>query len=154
MKNIKSWGLLIVLMLNLFSLTACNNVQSIAEETTELTDSEASEQVVSEPSEEQKGDDVEITLNIYNLNKETIYSEKIKTEKSNLLELMSTIDALKLKTEDSEGGKFIVSIMDISYDYGRYWNCYINGEILQENIGLYEIIDNDVVELRYEKVGE
>lgn len=78
----------------------------------------------------------------------------MKTDKINLLEIMSNIDALKMKTEDSEGGKFIVSIMDIPYDYGRYWNCYINGESLLENLNLYDIKDNDVVDLRYEKIGE
>ncbi|BCJ95418.1 hypothetical protein acsn021_29870 [Anaerocolumna cellulosilytica] len=118
------------------------------------TITQAVEQVTPKPSEEEKSNDIEITLNIYNMNKEAIYSEKVKTEKTNLLEIMSNIDALKMETEDSEGGKFIVSIMDISYDYGQYWNCYINGESLLENISLYEMKDNDVVDLRYEKTGK
>jgi hypothetical protein len=154
MKNIKLLLPLIVLIFNLFSLTACNNVQSIPEKTSEPTPSQTVEQVTPKPSEEQKSNDIEITLSIYNINKEAIYSEKVKAEKTNLLEIMSNIDTLKVKTEDSEGGKFIVSIMDISYDYGQYWNCYINGESMLENISLYEINDNDVVDLRYEKTGE
>lgn len=149
MKKIKSLLLWMVLISNLFCLTACNNVQSIPEKTSEPTISQTEEHSV-----QQKGNEIEITLSIYNMNKEVIYSEKVKTEKTNLLEILTNIDTLKMKTEDSEGGKFIVSIMDISYDYGQYWNCYINGESLLENISLYEIKDNDVVELRYEKTGE
>lgn len=154
MKKIKSLLLSIVLIFNLFSITACNNVEPIPEKTSEPTTSHTVERVTPKPSEEQKSNEIEITLSIYNINKEAIYSEKVKTEKTNLLEIVSSIDALKMKTEDSEGGKFIVSIMDISYDYGQYWNCYINGESLLENISLYEINDNDVVDLRYEKTGE
>lgn len=154
MKNIKSLLLLIIFIFNLLSFTACNNLQSIPEKPSEPTTSQTVEQVIPKPSEEQKNNDIEITLNIYNMNKEAIYSQKIKTEKTNLLEIMSNINVLKMKTEDSEGGKFIVSIMDISYDYGQYWNCYINGESLLENISLYVINNNDVVDLRYEKTGE
>ncbi len=154
MKNIKSLLLSIVLILNLFSITACSNVQSIPEKISESTTSQTVARVTPKPSEEQKNNAIEITLSIYNIDKEAIYSEKIKTEKTNLLEIMSDIEALKMKTEDSEGGKFIVSIMDISYDYGQYWNCYINGESLLENISLYEVNNNDVVDFRYEKTGE
>ncbi len=154
MKNIKSLLLSIVLILYLFSITACSNVQSIPEKISESTTSQTVERVTPKAPEEQKNNDIEITLSIYNINKEAIYSEKIKTEKTNLLEIMNDIDALKMKTEDSEGGKFIVSIMDISYDYGKYWNCYINGESLLENISLYKVNNNDVVDFRYEKAGE
>lgn len=154
MKNIKLLLPSIILILNLFSLTACNNIKSIPEKTSEPTTSQTAEQVTPKPSEEQKSNDIEITLSVYNINKEAIYSEKVKTEKTKLLEIMGNIDTLKMKTEDSEGGKFIVSIMDISYDYGQYWNCYINGESLLENISLYEINDNDIVDFRYEKTGE
>ncbi len=153
MKNIKSLLIAIILIFNMFGITACSNVPSPTEKTSEST---APQTVGLTPkaSEEQKSNNFEITLSIHNIHQEAIYSEKIKTEKTNLLEIMSDIAALKLKTEDSEGGKFIVSIMDISYDYGQYWNCYINGESLLENINLCEVKNNDVVDFRYEKVGE
>lgn len=153
-KSIKSLLLLIVLIFSLFSLIACNNVQSIPDKTSEPATSQTVGQATSNSSEKQKDDGIEITLSIYNINEEVIYSEKVNTEKTNLLEIMSNIDTLKIKTEDSEGGKFIVSIMDISYDYGQYWTCYINGERLLENISLYEINDKDVVDLRYEKTED
>ncbi len=154
MKNIKSLLISIILIFNMFGITACSNVPSPTEKTSESTAPQTVGQVTQKASEEQKSNDIEITLSIFNINKEAIYGEKIKTEKTNLLEIMSDIAALKLKTEDSEGGKFIVSIMDISYDYGQYWNCYINGESLLENINLCEVKNNDVVDFRYEKVGE
>lgn len=154
MEKNKSFLLLVILIFALFSFTACNKVQSTPEKASEATPSQVVEQVTQESSEEQKSNEIEITLSIYNIDKEAIFNEKLKTEKTNLLEIMSDIDTLKMKAEDSEGGKFIVSIMDISYDYGQYWNCYINGESLLENISLYGIKDNDVVDLRYEKTGE
>lgn len=154
MKIIKSLLLSIVLTLGLIGITACDTVQSSPAKASESTTSPTVGQVTSETSQEQKSNDTEITLSIYNLNKESIFSEKIKTEKTNLLEIMSDIEALNMKTENSEGGKFIISIMDISYDYGKYWHCYVNEESLQENISLYEVKNNDVIDMRYEKVGE
>jgi hypothetical protein len=71
MKNIKSSLLSIALIFNLFSLAACNNVQPIPEKTSEPTTSHTVEQVTPKPSEE-KSNEIEITLSIYNINKEAI----------------------------------------------------------------------------------
>ncbi|KAB1439593.1 DUF4430 domain-containing protein [Candidatus Galacturonibacter soehngenii] len=150
-KYIKSILPIMLLILNLFAITACSNVRSDTEKPSETLPSKSVEQDTKKTLDEQKNDEIEITLSIYNMENEAIYSENIKTETKNLLEVMSNIEELKLVTEDSEGGKFIVSIMDISYDYGQYWECYINGEELLENISLYEIKNNDVIEFRYEK---
>lgn len=153
-KNIKSLLLLAVLTFSLLGIVACNDGQQISE-TSEPVNSQAVEkQVTQKPSEEQENNSHDITLSIYNIDEEAIYSETISTEKTNLFEIISSIDALQIISENSEGGKFIVSIMDTSYCYGQYWNCYINGEYLLDNISLYEINDNDVIDFRYEKVGE
>lgn len=102
--------------------------------------------------QENKGDT--ITINVYNAENEQLYSDTITTEKSNLFEIISGIPALEIVSEDSEGGKFIVSVMGISYGDSYYWHCYVNGVDLPDNISLLEVKDNDAIDFRYEKVGD
>ena len=92
-----------------------------------------------------------ITLYVYNFG-ELIFYETVVLEQANLFNIITNIDALNVSSEDSENGKFIVSIMDISYEPGVYWHCYVNGKHLQENISLYEVKNKDTIEFRYEEV--
>jgi hypothetical protein len=106
-----------------------------------------------QPSENGEDAGNKIVLSVYNSDEEALYSETVNFENANLLEIVSNIAELKVTTEDREVGKNITAMMDISYDSGQYWQCYINGEILPDSVPVstYEVKDNDVIDFRYEK---
>ncbi len=131
-----------------------------SKETEQTTKVEETNQPTPQSTEE--SGKINVTINVYNKDKEKIYSKEIRTDETNLFEIVKNIDDLEFVTEESEGGKFVASILRIPYIGNPngdsnieacYWYEYKNGEICTDNILYCEIKNNDVIEFRLEKVG-
>lgn len=95
-----------------------------------------------------------LTINVYDKKGYKIFTKTVKTKKTNLFKIMDGMKGLKFVSEDAQNGKFIVSLLGISYDNDYYWMPYINGRKYEDSVSSYEIKNNDFVNFYFKKVGE
>ena len=68
-----------------------------------------------------------------------------------LLDALNSLEDLKVETEDSDYGAYIISISDLEQGDNYYWNYYVNGEYASVGVSSYEIKNNDVFTFKLEK---
>lgn len=92
-----------------------------------------------------------IQIIVYDDNKEKLYDEKKQTEKIILIDLLKSLDDLKIETEAGDYGEYIVLINNKKQGNNYYWNYYINGEYAPVGVSNYKIKDNDIYTFKLEK---
>ena len=91
-----------------------------------------------------------ILILIYDEDKNNIYEERKETNKEYLLDILSDIKELDLKTEEVSSGVIINSIKGHTRKDTYNWNYYVNGEFSFDSISTYVVKDKDVYEFRLE----
>lgn len=92
-----------------------------------------------------------IQIIVYDKTNATIYDEKKETNEKYLLDALNSLEDLKVETEDSDYGVYIISIGDLEQGDNYYWNYYVNGEYASVGVSSYEIKNNDVFTFKLEK---
>lgn len=100
------------------------------------------EQVVNEKSK--------ITIGVYNKENSNIYNKEIETEQEYLIDVLKDIEELKVVTEDSQYGDYIISIMGIEQSDNYYWTYYINDKYAEVGISSCKIEDGVIYNLKME----
>lgn len=95
-----------------------------------------------------------INIVIVDENKKELFNKEIETNKKYLNEVLKETEEIKLKSEKSDYGDYITSMMGIDQkntDKGMYyWSYYINDEYAQVGISSYEIKNGDTYKFVYE----
>lgn len=95
-----------------------------------------------------------INIVIVDENKKELFNKEIETDKKYLNEVLKETEEIKLKSEKSDYGDYITSMMGIDQkntDKGMYyWSYYINDEYAQVGISSCEIKNGDTYKFVYE----
>lgn len=95
-----------------------------------------------------------INIIIVDENQKELFNKEIETDKKYLNEVLKETEDIKVKTEKSDYGDYIISIMGIDQkntDKGMYyWSYYINDEYAQVGISSCEIKNGDTYKFVYE----
>jgi len=91
-----------------------------------------------------------ITVKVYDADEKMVYEKKHETNKKILLDALEELSDLKIVTENSDYGKFIVSIYGINQESDYFWNYYINDDYAMTGVSSYKIKDDDVISFRFE----
>ena len=84
---------------------------------------------------------MQITIIIYDKTNEEIYNNKIMTNEKYLSDALKTVKNIELKTEKSDYGEYITSILGIEQGENYYWSYYIDNEYSNTGISNCEIKD-------------
>ena len=96
----------------------------------------------------------EITISIFNKETEKIYSARVKTEKTYLIDVLKEIEEINVVTEKSEYGDFIISIMNIEQGDNFYWSYYIDNEYATVGVSNCKVEDGKTYNFKIEKFEE
>ena len=101
-----------------------------------------------------QNEEKEITISIFNKETEKIYSARVKTEKTYLIDVLKEIEEINVVTEKSEYGDFIISIMNIEQGDNFYWSYYIDNEYATVGVSNCKVEDGKTYNFRIEKFEE
>lgn len=94
---------------------------------------------------------MQITIIIYDKTNEEIYNNKIMTNEKYLSDALKTVKNIELKTEKSDYGEYITSILGIEQGENYYWSYYIDNEYANTGISNCEIKDGTEYSFKIEK---
>lgn len=101
-----------------------------------------------------QNEEKEITISIFNKETEKIYSARVKTEKTYLIDVLKEIEEINVVTEKSEYGDFIISIMNIEQGDNFYWSYYIDNEYATVGVSNCKVEDGKTYNFKIEKFEE
>lgn len=101
-----------------------------------------------------QNEEKEITISIFNKETEKIYSARVKTEKTYLIDVLKEIEEINVVTEKSEYGNFIISIMNIEQGDNFYWSYYIDNEYATVGVSNCKVEDGKTYNFKIEKFEE
>lgn len=93
-----------------------------------------------------------ITISVYNQDNTNLFYETIETDKDNLIDILTNISELQLKTEDSQYGAYITSIMGIEQSDEYYWSYYIDDTYATIGVSSCKIEDGKNYSFRFEAI--
>lgn len=96
-------------------------------------------------------EDKNITINVYDKESKLIYNSKITTKEEKLSDAIDNLEGLDVKFEDSDYGKFIISMEGITQGDDYYWNYYINSKYATVGVSSCVIDDGATYDFRIEK---
>ena len=95
----------------------------------------------------------QITISVSNKENINIYQKNIETEKIYLIDVLKDIQELKVVTENSEYGEYIISIMEIEQGDNFYWTYYIDGEYATTGVSNCKIQTEKVYNFKIESIN-
>lgn len=101
-----------------------------------------------------QNEEKEITISIFNKETEKIYSARVKTEKTYLIDVLKELKEINVVTEKSEYGDFIISIMNIEQGDNFYWSYYIDNEYATVGVSNCKVEDGKTYNFKIEKFEE
>lgn len=93
-----------------------------------------------------------ITISVYNQYNINLFNEAIETDKEYLIDILTNISEIQLKTEDSQYGAYIKSIMGIEQSDEYYWSYYIDDTYATVGVSNCKIEDGKNYSFRFEEI--
>ena len=101
--------------------------------------------------EDSTGNSMQISIKVFDKENVEIYNKTIDTEEKYLADVLETLDDLDIIMEDSQYGKYITSILEITEGDNYYWSYYINDEYASVGVSNCEIEENSIYSFKIEK---
>lgn len=94
-----------------------------------------------------------INISVYNKENTNIYDESFSTDKKMLIDVLNDIDELEVKTEVSQYGAYITSIMGIEQGDNYYWSYYIDDEYATVGVSSCELEEGKNYNFKIEEMN-
>lgn len=95
----------------------------------------------------------QITISVFDKENTNIYKKDIETDKTYLIDVLKDIQELKVITEDSEYGEFIISIMEIEQGDNFYWTYYIDDEYATTGVSNCKVQQEKTYNFKIESIN-
>ena len=94
---------------------------------------------------------IEITISVFDKENFNIYNKNVETEKTYLIDVLNDLEDLNTRTEKTEYGEYITSIMNIEQGDNYYWSYYIDDQYATVGVSNCQIENGKTYNFKIEK---